>query len=178
VERFELGQRVICSSYVKKSGNHYETDKDRDTFCEFWATGATRSIAVEDFHSCDLLVRIPASFRGVYVGTTHRATRLSVEYDEPPYGKAGFYFSKDESRPFAIVYYADNKKRLVPMDAIWTEEKVKTLEEADEKKPLKNWTLGECKEYCENERHCIDCPLISLCDEWGFGTPQNWPLGG
>jgi len=125
VRIFELGQMVICSAYVKKSGNHYETDKDRDTFCEFWAAGATDSVAVEDFHSCDLFVRIPASFHGVYVGTTHRATRLTVEYDEPPCGRAGFYFSKDEGKPFAIVYYADNKKRLVPMDAICADEEVR-----------------------------------------------------
>lgn len=122
MRKFELGQRVICSAYVKKSGNHYETGKDRDTFCEFWAAGANESELVEDFHSCDLFVRIPASFRGVYVGTTHRATRLTVEYDEPPYGRDGFYFSKDDDKPFAIVYYADNKKRLVPMDAIWAYE--------------------------------------------------------
>lgn len=128
MERFELGQRVICSAYVKKSGNHYETDEARNTFCEFWAAGATEAVIVEDFHSCNLFVRIPASFRGVYVGTTHRATRLSVEYDEPPYGKDGFYFSKDEARPFAIVYYADNKKHLVPMDAIWSEEEVEAFE--------------------------------------------------
>ena len=87
MRRFELGQRVICSAYVKKTGNRYETD--RVTFCKFWAAGASEEVIVEDFHSCDLFVRIPASFCGVYVGTTYRATRLTVEYDEPPYGKDG-----------------------------------------------------------------------------------------
>lgn len=125
--KFELGQKVVCSAYIKKSGNHYETDKDRDTFCEFWAAGASEAELVEDFHSCDLFVRIPVSFQGVYVGTTHRATRLTVEYDEPPYGKAGFYFSKDMGKSFAIVYYADNKKRLVPMDAIWSQEEAERI---------------------------------------------------
>lgn len=47
-----------------------------------------------------------------------------------------------------------------------------------ENKPLEDWTLKECKEYCENESCCSNCPLIGLCDEWGFGTPQNWALGG
>ena len=126
MEKFELGQKVICSAYIKKSGNHYETD-EKCTCCEFWAAGASKGEQVEDFHSCNLFVRVPASFWGVYVGTTHRATRLSIECDEPPYGKDGFYFSKDEARPFAIVYYADNKKRLVPMDAIWAEEEVEAF---------------------------------------------------
>ena len=31
--KFELGQKVVCSAYIKKSGNHYETDKGRDNRC-------------------------------------------------------------------------------------------------------------------------------------------------
>ena len=47
-----------------------------------------------------------------------------------------------------------------------------------EKKPLKDWTLGECKECCEKQDTCRNCPLAGLCDEWGLGEPKDWLLGG
>lgn len=114
---FELGQKVICSAYIKKSGNHYETFDDRRD-CEFWENGATESVTVDDYHSCDKFLTVPASFRGVYVGTTNLCTRIVVEWEEPPYGNDGFKFRSEEPKPFAVVYYANNRKRLVPMDAI------------------------------------------------------------
>lgn len=48
----------------------------------------------------------------------------------------------------------------------------------DKEKPLEDWTLKECKDRCEKEEFCRYCPLASLCDEWGFGIPKVWPLGG
>lgn len=47
----------------------------------------------------------------------------------------------------------------------------------DEKKPLEDWTLKECKECCEKTDYCNNCPLFYLCDEWGLGTPRYWELG-
>ena len=41
----------------------------------------------------------------------------------PPYGRSGFQCSSINPKPFAIVYYAENKKRLVPMDSIKKVEK-------------------------------------------------------
>ena len=43
--KFELGQKVVCSAYIKKSKNHYETLKDREE-CEFWAGGADEGVTV------------------------------------------------------------------------------------------------------------------------------------
>lgn len=42
------------------------------------------------------------------------------------------------------------------------------IEEEDEKneisKPIKDWTLGECKEYCNNRDGCSEhCPLKNIC---------------
>ena len=37
---------------------------------------------------------------------------------EAVYGRSGFQCSSINPKPFAIVYYAENKKRLVPMDGI------------------------------------------------------------
>lgn len=128
--KFELGQRVICSAYAKKTGNHYETDEGRDAYCTYWETGVSEGVLVEDFHSCDKFMAVPTPFKGVYVGTTILCTKIVAEWEEPPYGKEGFRFRSEEPKPFAVVYYADNKKRLVPMDAIWTEDEVEAFEEA------------------------------------------------
>lgn len=59
-----------------------------------------------------------ALFTGVFVGVTWLCTELFCEWNEPPYGRSGFQCSSINPKPFAIVYYAENKKRLVPMDGI------------------------------------------------------------
>lgn len=51
-------------------------------------------------------------------GTTWLCTELFCEWNDPPYGRSGFQCSSINPKPFAIVYYAENKKRLVPMDSI------------------------------------------------------------
>lgn len=55
---------------------------------------------------------------GVFVGVTWLCTELFCEWNDPPYGRSGFQCSSINPKPFAIVYYAENKKRLVPMDSI------------------------------------------------------------
>ena len=55
---------------------------------------------------------------GVFVGVTWLCTELFCEWNEPPYGRSGFQCSSTNPKPFAIVYYAENKKPLVPMDSI------------------------------------------------------------
>lgn len=45
------------------------------------------------------------------------AARLAYT-DMAGYGRSGFQCSSINPKPFAIVYYAENKKRLVPMDGI------------------------------------------------------------
>lgn len=47
----------------------------------------------------------------------------------------------------------------------------------DEKKPLAEWTLAECKEYCKKCEKCVDCILADkLCGDCGLPIPQDWPL--
>ena len=48
----------------------------------------------------------------------------------------------------------------------------------DEKKPLKDWTLAECKEYCKSRGvKCQGCILSErLCGDCGFPIPQEWPI--
>ena len=54
----------------------------------------------------------------IFVGVTWLCTELFCEWNEPPYGRSGFQCSSVKPKPFAIVYYAENKKRLVPMDSV------------------------------------------------------------
>lgn len=41
-----------------------------------------------------------------------------IDHVRHAYGRSGFQCSSINPKPFAIVYYAENKKRLVPMDSI------------------------------------------------------------
>ena len=68
--------------------------------------------------SCEKFVTKTALFTGVFVGVTWLCTELFCEWNDPPYGRSGFQCSSINPKPFAIVYYAENKKRLVPMDSI------------------------------------------------------------
>lgn len=70
------------------------------------------------YESCEKFVTKTALFTGVFVGVTWLCTELFCEWNDPPYGRSGFQCSSINPKPFAIVYYAENKKRLVPMDSI------------------------------------------------------------
>lgn len=49
----------------------------------------------------------------------------------------------------------------------------------DEKKPVADWTLAECKDLCEKQTDCTGCPLAGkLCGEYGLEAPYKWSIGG
>lgn len=52
------------------------------------------------------------------------------------------------------------------------------LEEADMDKPLKDWTLGEVKEYCNPQGRCSGCALFnrSLGRCRFYDGPYHWDL--
>lgn len=119
----KLGDRVRCTGYVKRSGNHYEIMTGKETesgapACAYWPAGASEGTEVEDFHACNRFVMKKANFSGVYVGTTTLCVRLNAEYEEGPYTAPCFRTYHDLPEKFAVVYYADNKKRLVPLDMV------------------------------------------------------------
>lgn len=118
-----LGDKVRCEAYIKPSGNRYIIASERETefgvaSCYYWENGASESVEVEDCHSCNRYRIIEKAFSGVYVGTTTLCTRINAEGWDDSYGNSGFRTHCDEPKKFAIVYYADNKKRLVPIDKI------------------------------------------------------------
>lgn len=81
--QFFLGQRVRCHGYIKKSGNHFETDDPtgkKQTWCAYCQAGASEGEIVDDFRSCDRFITVESEFKGVFVGTTWRNTMLTAEW--------------------------------------------------------------------------------------------------
>lgn len=117
----KLGDRVECTAYVRRSKNYYEMSKGvyggfED--CVYWEYGSDKGVDVENCHSCDRFRLVEHKFSGIFVGMTTLNTRINADYEEPPYGPSGFVTYCDRPQEFAVVYYADNKKRLVPLDRI------------------------------------------------------------
>lgn len=114
----KLGDRVFCTAYIKPSKNHYLIRND-DEFpeCVYWECGDSEGLEVEDFHSCNRFKTVDAKFSGVYVGETTLCIRLNAEYWSDGYS-CGYQTFCDEPQKFAVVYYANNRKRLVPIDRL------------------------------------------------------------
>jgi hypothetical protein len=123
-------EKTGSGSYVIPSGRNTLIVRQAapDTIEEalYWEKGATEGVEVDGEHSCQQYKAVEKRFSGVFVGTTTLSTELECFYEEPPYGRCGFIFRKSNPQEFAIVYYAANKKRLVPLDSI---------EEADDVQP-------------------------------------------
>lgn len=120
-----FGQLVKCAAFIKPSGNFYAVNNGTEVEdflgipqCAYWEHGASEGVTVEDFHECNRFKIIRKEFSGIFVGTTVRNTRVSVELNDHPY--SGSHFITETTRPekFAVVYFANNKKRLVPLTEI------------------------------------------------------------
>lgn len=119
----ELGEWVHCTCYIRKAGNHYEIipaekTKNNTETALYFEHGAKDPVEVEDFHDCERIKYVDMQFDGVYVGKTTICRRLECSYEEPPYGKDGYKFEKYDPITVAIVYYGQNRKRLVPLNSI------------------------------------------------------------
>lgn len=116
IDKLELGAMVVCSAYIKRTGNHFEIDNGKDKYTALlWENGATEGKEVDGFESCEKFETKAALFTGVFVGTTTLCTQLFCDWFEGPYGNMGYRCESTDPQEFAIVYYALNKKRLVPM---------------------------------------------------------------
>lgn len=120
----KFGDWVICSKFIRRAGNHYlripakETPDGIEKAIFLGNDAPSDGMEIKDEHSCMLFKTVSKRFTGIFVGITTLSTELECIYDEPSYGKEGFYFRKSNPQTFAIVYYADNRKRLVPLDSI------------------------------------------------------------
>lgn len=123
----KLGDWVHCTRYIRKTGNHYEVipaenTMDKTEKAMYFECGAETPVEVDGFHDCERIKFVDMQFDGVYVGTTTVFRRLECSYEEPPYGPAGYRFEKYDSFQVAIVYYAQNRKRMVPLDSLQKKE--------------------------------------------------------
>lgn len=119
----KLGDWVHCTCYIRNAGNHYKVipSKNRMLYTDkalYFERGAKDPIEIEEEHNCERIRYVDKPFDGVYVGKKAIHRRLSCSYEEPSYGKDGYQFEKYDPITVAIVYYGQNRKRLVPLNSI------------------------------------------------------------
>lgn len=120
-----IGTKVKCKSYVIKTGCHFvvypknvtesgeeeiEAVKGTEPLDEVTAELETNYIA-----SVPLYNTIEKEYEGIYVGTTFKATTLSAEYMDDTYHQ-WWQFRRENGKQFAVIYYANNRKRLVNLE--------------------------------------------------------------
>lgn len=129
----KIGDKVHCTAYVERRGQGISV-MDYSPFYEVLDEEVPRkevvyfdtekndiaSIPYDEFEyvTVDKFKTIEKKFDGIYVGTTRLATKLSATYETPPYGNDYIRFESECVKPFAVVYYANNRKRLVPIDCV------------------------------------------------------------
>lgn len=130
----KMGDKVHCTAYVERTGQGISV-MDYSPFDSIFDEGAPRkevvyfdaeknemaSIPYNDFTdvTVDKFKTIEKEFDGIYVGTTRLATKLTAILETPEYdGKDYIRFESGEVKKFAVVYYANNRKRLVPIDCV------------------------------------------------------------
>ena len=127
----KIGDKVHCTAYVERTGQGISV---MDYSPSYSVEGVPRkevvyfdaeknemaSIPYNDFTdvTVDKFKTIVKEFDGIYVGTTRLATKLSATYETPPYGNDYIRFESECYKKFAVVYYANNRKRLVPIECM------------------------------------------------------------
>lgn len=116
-----LGDMVVCDAYARPTRSYFNIYKDEDgEHAVLVKRGENSAKEVDGYESCEKFETVEALFTGVFVGTTILNTELICEWEDAPYVNSGFYCTSVNPKPFAVVYYALNKKRLVPMDHVRT----------------------------------------------------------
>ena len=111
-----LGDKVHCKGYLTKTKNFFSTPNiSGHTECFLFEDGKTKGIE-EDTYT-DLYQIKQAEFDGIYVGKKEIGTRLNAVYEESDVF-TGWRFFKDKPETMAIIYYRNNRHRLVPIDMI------------------------------------------------------------
>jgi hypothetical protein len=128
----KIGDKVHCTKYVERTGQGISVldfgelsmrngEPWGKQVCYFDAEKKEMcSIPYEEFTdvTVDKFMTSNTEFDGIYVGTTRLATKLTATYETPPYGNDYIRFESECYKPFAVVYYANNRKRLVPIECV------------------------------------------------------------
>ena len=115
---FKLGDKVLCKSFIKPSGFSFEQSEDGDKCVLTNSKTGYVGPEIDEFEVCDRYERVEKRFEGVFVGVTTLNTKLTAEYHDDPYCAPGFHCYTGSPKQFAVVYYANNKKRYVPIEDI------------------------------------------------------------
>ena len=97
---------------------YFEIHNGAEPSAYLWEKGQAECKEVDGYESCEKFETKTALFTGVFVGVTTLCTELFCDWNDHPYSGGRYQCSSINPKPFAIVYYAENKKRLVPMDSI------------------------------------------------------------
>ena len=127
----KIGDRVHCTAYVERTGQGIsvldltdftllENDLPPEKMVCYCENNKVITIPFHEFTdvTIDKFKTIKKEFDGVYVGITRLTTKLSATYETPPFGNDYVRFQSECVEPFAVVYYANNRKRLVPIDCM------------------------------------------------------------
>lgn len=124
----KIGDKVHCIAYIKRAGHGinvverspFDDDTEKDVVYFDTAKNARSSIPYEEFTdvTVDKFKIVEKEFDGIYVGTTRLATKLTATYETPPYGNDYIRVESECVKKFAVVYYANNRKRLVPIECL------------------------------------------------------------
>lgn len=125
-KKLKIGTNVLCKGYVRKAGNCFQYLKESETddgkpSCRAW-NSRTREYSeeIDDFLAVDRFEKVETWFEGIYVGTTTLCTEIVAYWEYDCFRGEFVRFQKEKPEKFAVVYYADNKKRLVPISDIET----------------------------------------------------------
>lgn len=126
-----IGDKVHCTKYVERTGQsisvldltcfeRIENDLPSEKKVCYFENNKLVTIPFHEFTdvTIDKFKTIEKEFDGIYVGTTRLTTKLSATHEQPPFGNDYIRFYSECVKPFSVVYYANNRKRLVPIDCV------------------------------------------------------------
>jgi hypothetical protein len=127
----KIGTKVHCTRYVDRRRNGFSVidcspfndvfDEDYPKTVIYYDTEKQETVYIPyrefDYATIDKFKTIEKEFEGIYVGTTRLSTKLTATYEEW-YGVGSISFRSEDIKKFAIIYYANNRKRLVPIDCL------------------------------------------------------------
>lgn len=131
----KVGTKVNCSKYVERTRRGISvlnfspfdelTDEYPERIVTYYDAEKRETVYIPYSEFTDAIIdkfkTIEKEFKGIYVGTTRLSTQLSATYEE--WGGGGsIYFRSQTYEKFAVVYYANNRKRLVPIDCLMESE--------------------------------------------------------
>ena len=119
----KLGDKVKCTGYITKTGLWFKVYPKKETpenICDVCVLVDQdgKEDEIDSWARCDKYIVKSKLFTGIYVGITNKYTKFDADYVENEYSDDGWIFSSVSPQKFAVVYYAENKKRLVPLDMV------------------------------------------------------------